>query len=55
MVMSSPHKGHKDNFRILSAIKEVKREMRQLFPWKKIWQIPRFSLFIVLFRFSCKS
>lgn len=36
MVMSSPHKGHKDNFRILSAIKEVKREMRQLFPWKKI-------------------
>lgn len=36
MVMSSTHKGHKDNFRILSAIKEVKLEMRQLFPWKKI-------------------
>ena len=36
MVMSSTHKGHKDNFRIFSAIKEVRLEMRQLFPWKKI-------------------
>ena len=35
MVMSSTNKGHKDNFRILSANKEVKLEMRQLFPWKK--------------------